>query len=432
MILPDNINKYFGKYALDGWVVEWTPFPVTTIVVIPAIKEQKNIEILLSSLYKLEKKYLTSALFLFVINNTSSSAEEVKKENASTIQYLRKLISNPSGVPINIGLIDASSPGKELNEKEGGVGLARKIGMDESLKLFNYNSPLPKILVCLDADCEVSSNYLTGINEHFYSSGSEAASIYFEHAPEPLTEAIIVYEIFLRYYVNGLRYSKSPYAFHTIGSSMACTAESYIKIEGMNKKKAAEDFYFLEKLAKHTKISSINNITVFPSPRGSWRVPFGTGQRINRYHANTHDEYLLYDPEIFRILKEWLLLLNQITGLTPEIIHYKSKDIHPELAAFLEQNKFISDWSNILKSSRSPEQVNKQKDRWFDGFKTLKLVHYLRDNAFPNIDMFRTLNKFFAMSGISIDFTTEEKIPSYETRLLYLQTLRKLDRNSDT
>ena len=64
------------------------------------------------------------------------------------------------------------------------------------------------------------------------------------------TKAIICYEIFLRYYVLGLKFAKSDYAFHTIGSTMLCTPDAYVKVEGMNKRKAAEDFYFLEKLAK--------------------------------------------------------------------------------------------------------------------------------------------------------------------------------------
>ena len=47
-----------------------------------------------------------------------------------------------------------------MPHKIGGVGLARKIGMDEALKIFNYNSTSKKILICLDADCTVASNYL--------------------------------------------------------------------------------------------------------------------------------------------------------------------------------------------------------------------------------------------------------------------------------
>ncbi len=91
---------------------------------------------------------------------------------------------------------------------------------------------------------------------------------------------------------------------------MICSYDSYIKTEGMNKRKAAEDFYFLEKLAKNFPITKIESATVYPSGRSSWRVPFGTGQRVTRFLAKGQNEYLLYSTESFRILKLWL---NELT-----------------------------------------------------------------------------------------------------------------------
>ena len=61
-----------------------------------------------------------------------------------------------------------------------------------------------------------------------------------------------------------------------------------------------------------------------------------------------------------------------------------------------------------------------------DGFRTLKLIHYLRDNQFPNENMFTALNKLFAKMNLEFDFATEEIIPPLETQLEYLKFLRKL------
>jgi len=47
-----------------------------------------------------------------------------------------------------------------------------------------------------------------------------------------------------------LQQAGSPYAYHTIGSAFACRAEAYIAAGGMNRRHAAEDFYFLQQLAK--------------------------------------------------------------------------------------------------------------------------------------------------------------------------------------
>ena len=66
----------------------------------------------------------------------------------------------------------------------------------------------------------------------------------------------------------------------------------------------------MEKLAKNYKIEKINSTTVYPSSRSSWRVPFGTGQRVGRFLSNKQNEYLLYDPISFDILKAWLQIFN--------------------------------------------------------------------------------------------------------------------------
>ena len=54
-----------------------------------------------------------------------------------------------------------------MDEKNGGVGLARKIGMDLALTLFDYNSENQNLLVCLDGDCTVESNYISTIRNYF-------------------------------------------------------------------------------------------------------------------------------------------------------------------------------------------------------------------------------------------------------------------------
>ena len=47
-----------------------------------------------------------------------------------------------------------------------------------------------------------------------------------------------------------MKYARSPYAFHTIGSTMAVSANHYAKVRGFPKREAGEDFYLLNKLAK--------------------------------------------------------------------------------------------------------------------------------------------------------------------------------------
>ena len=109
-----------------------------------------------------------------------------------------------------------------------------------------------------------------------------------------------------------------------------------------------------------------------------------------------------------------------------EYLNFAEK-IHPELSNFLIEQNFENDWNRILKNSTKPEQLAKQKHKWFDGFKTLKLIHYLRDKSFPQIDMFEALNGMLSRLEITKDFYWHKKdIPDIETQKKYLELLREL------
>jgi hypothetical protein len=439
--LPANVLSYLSKHFINNYEIEWHgKNGISNVIVIPAIAEYDNIKVLLKSLSENDPLFFPSSLILFVINNSSISSGVIKEDNLKSINLLRSIIhvrnkDDFSKEIINsgllVGLVDASSEGKELDTKQAGVGLARKIGMDLSLSIFDYSKHTKKLIICLDADCTVSDKYLTSIINEFHKQNLSVAVVNFEHPVDGTDEynaAIICYEIFLRYYVAGLRFAASDYAFHTIGSTMMCDHNAYIKIGGMNKRKAAEDFYFLEKLSKNYPINKIGSATVYPSKRSSWRVPFGTGQRVTRFLAGTRDEYLLFDPAVVGVLKRWLEIYNSDVISDPQDVLNRAKEIHIELYNFLFRNNYLKQWEKILNNTKSGSQLTHQKKIWFDGFKTLKLVHHLRDTAYPEINMFDALDMFFIKLGInnSIDRNGVD-IPEINTQKKYLQLLRNLD-----
>ncbi len=439
--LPANVLSYLSKHLIKNYAIEWQrKTAINNVIVIPAIAEYDNIKVLLKSLSENDPAFFPSSLILFVINNSPVSGDEIKEDNLKSLNLLRSIIdaNNDSDFSreiinsgLQIGLIDASSEGKELNTKQAGVGLARKIGMDLSLTIFDYSKDTKKLIICLDADCTVSQTYLTNIVNDFNKNDLSVAVVNFEHpvdGTDDYNAAIICYEIFLRYYVSGLIFAGSDYAFHSIGSTMICDYNAYMKIGGMNKRKAAEDFYFLEKLAKNYPINKIDSATVYPSKRSSWRVPFGTGQRVTRFLSKTQDEYLLFDPTVFGILKEWLEIYNSDAISDPQEILNQAKEIHTELYNFLLQNNYPKQWEKILTNTKSGRQLTHQRKIWFDGFKTLKLIHHLRDTAFPRLNMFDALDMLFIKLGInkSIDRNGAD-IPELDTQKHYLQLLRETD-----
>ena len=428
--LPVEVVSYTKKFSSDKWTAELNHKRLfQQIVVIPCLDEYENVISVLDSLQENSEDVLNDTLILLVINNSENASVEIKENNHRTFLFLKDKYFYKKAV-LNVAIVDAFSIDKSLDEKNAGVGLARKIGMDLSLKYFDYSNDQKKIIVCLDADCTVESNYLFEIRNQFNQKDLFAAYVNFEHRfskDKQINKAIIAYEIFLRYYVLGLIYADSPFAFHSIGSTMVCDYSAYIKVQGMNKKKAAEDFYFLEKLAKIYSIEKIDTTTVYPAARKSYRVPFGTGQRINRFLAGTHNEYELYSPKIFEVLKSWNQIYYNKNMNQPEKILEESKNISKTLHDFLMKKDFINSYNKILRNSKSPAQLSAQKKMWFDGFSTLRLIHLLRDNEFRNEFMFDAIDTMLKMTN-HIPPTQRNllQMPTLEAQLQYLKLLRTI------
>jgi len=425
MVIPEKITTYLEKRSSKIWNIERDHSKFfQKIIVVPSIAETDNLPALIKSLEKNDKLELHNTLLLIVVNNAVSSSNEVKEDNNKTLKYLKKLKTK-----LNLSFIDACSPGKEMDDKNAGVGLARKIGMDLALTKFDYLSLNKNIMICTDADCVVDSNYLNEISDDFNRNNYEAATVNFAHnisGNDEETKAIICYEIFLRYYVLGLSFAKSEYAFHTIGSTMVCTPEAYVKIEGMNKYKAAEDFYFLEKLAKIYPIGEIKTTFVHPSKRASWRVPFGTGRSVGRYLSNKRNEYQLFDPKSFIILKSWLEIYFDQSLTDQESLIKISKNIHPALYLFLNEQGFEKFIHRVLLNNKNAIEIDKQKHYWFDAFRTLKLIHYLRDIVNPNLNMFDAIDELLKLMNIENNILRISAIPDLKIQKEYLQLLRKI------
>ncbi len=123
---------------------------------------------------------------------------------------------------------------------QAGVGQARELGMDEAAARIATTTTCAGVIACLDVDCSVAPNYLARLRDGFIEHpGCPGVSIYSEHpgsfdTDDPIHRAMIDYELHLRYYVAGQRLARFPYAFHAVGSALACSAAAYAAQGGMN------------------------------------------------------------------------------------------------------------------------------------------------------------------------------------------------------
>jgi hypothetical protein len=365
-------NIYFERYAYpERFIKEPIKKGTFITVVIPAFKED-NVTPTLEALINCEPT-LYQVEVIWVINHPENASSSIKDLSSKTVKEIEKFVAeNPSTLSFHI--IKAF----DLPSKKAGVGLARKIGMDEAAYRLNSINQ-DGVLLCFDADSQCLPNYLKEVEKHFLKySKCTGASILYEHPlycnDGKLNEAIILYELHLRYYIQALKYTGYPFAYHTIGSSMAVRSSVYQKQGGMNQRKAGEDFYFLHKIIPLGNYHNITSTKVIPSARISDRVPFGTGRAMQEHQNESKDLRLSYDFKSFKLIKEFLetIRLDNLTTNLPE-----------EIIAFLNDTGFLKELEKIESKSKTKKHFKDRFYEWFNGFKMLKLVHYLRENYFP-------------------------------------------------
>jgi hypothetical protein len=370
---------YFERFGFTRYraplIVE-PPHPqLGMILVIPCFNES-NLLGALNSLWRCERPECGVEVIV-VVNSSESSSGEVLQRNERTLEEARVWAREDCDHYFRIHFLHTPS----LPRKHAGVGLARKIGMDEALLRLDGLGRLNAPIVCFDADSTCDENYLLEIERYFGAQPkSPGCSIYFEHPLEgdegpEIYEAITLYELHLRYYVEGLRFAGFPHAFHTIGSSMAVRAEAYMKQGGMNKRQAGEDFYFLHKIIPLGQFGEINATRVIPSPRPSDRVPFGTGRAVREYLETKKFE--TYPLEAFRDLKEFFGRVSAF-GSSINLV----AELSPSLQQFLADQNIAGALEEIRAHTTTPESFRDRFFRWFDGFRAMKYIHHARDTAY--------------------------------------------------
>ncbi|MFZ4855220.1 MAG: glycosyltransferase family 2 protein [Desulfuromonadaceae bacterium] len=344
-------------------------------------------------------------IILIVVNQRADASDEESADNLATLRSLPHWKQHYRLQ--NLFWVDAASSGFELPHKQG-VGLARKIGLDLALKQLDFSSGDP-LLICLDADTLVQPDYLAAISTHFLHASAGGASIPYRHRPasnQVGQTAIDRYELFLRTYVLGLKQAGSPYAFHTVGSAMACRASAYAASGGMNRRQAGEDFYFLQQIFKTSGVADLSGTIVYPSPRASDRVPFGTGRAVGDMLADGEQRLLFYQPAVFSIVREWLAYVSEQSNEEAASLLRGAAEISPVLRIFLEQAGFCASWNNLKRQNSETLKLLRAFHGWFDAFRTMRLVHELSDQVYPRIPPEKAVLPLLELAGMVCPDTT--------------------------
>ncbi len=412
-------STYLEERALFPQKIIEAPDKETGIIVVVPAYNEPGINKLLDSLAKCTEPECGSEVII-VINapddapaeslennrRTFNNIESWKSENKSCFFRLFAFISEHSSI------------------KGWGVGLARKTGMDEAVRRFNAISRPDGVILNLDADCTVEKNYFLAVSrELLKKSDRTACSIYFEHPlsgidyPEAIYKYITLYELHLRYYFQGLVYCSFPYVYHTMGSAIAVKALTYIKAGGMNRRRAGEDFYFIQKLVPAGGYFNLNSTVVYPSPRASSRVPFGTGASIGKLDADQSSTLLTYNIKAFKELGMLFKLVDTLFVCSVEELASQYRALPKGLRSFIDENDWTKKTAEIKSNTSGLLSFRKRFFEWFNMFKIVKYLNNVHTEYFEKKPVDVAASELLKERGVMLESSEPLDLLQYFRKL---------------
>ena len=367
------------------------------VLVIPAYNE--DISFLVNLKDSQQEKFST---LVIVIINQPECAVEVTDKNQELFNWIVE-----SGVSLGtagkLHLIDWGNScclivdqftGSRIPKKKG-VGLARKIGADLAADLIHRGYISSNWIHNTDADAQLPADYFNAV-KNLPEKAKVALYPFVHYSTDPLLDIKgRCYEKALNYYVKGLEFAKSPYAFHTIGSCIAFRYEAYCEVRGFPARSAGEDFYILNKMRKVGSVVTLDTQPITLQSRESDRVPFGTGPALSKLEILADDAipeatFEYYNPQLFVRLKAVIQLINE-----QALEDYLSLEKWESEA--LEQLGISKCLAHLKKYTDNRKRYIEHAHNWFDGFRTLRWLHFIEDvhPKLPLEECLKKANKLF-------------------------------------
>ena len=374
-------THYFERYsALPPFFCDKPDEATGIVVIIPCIDD----EFIFNTLDSLESAgaIKTKIEVIVNVNSGEKTPQDIIERNRTIFGCLKEKAE--VGYYKNFRLLPILVEGTV--KKKTGVGFARKTAMDEAVRRFAIIDKPDGIIVSLDADSLVADNYFQVIENILLNNTAKCFTFQFRHNydagiyDENVINACKLYEIYLRYYRLSLKTFNFPFAIHTIGSCFAIRADAYIKLGGMTSRQGGEDFYFLQKAVKMHPVYEVGEPIVFPSPRVSNRVPFGTGPSVR--NILDKGSYNVYNFELFGLLKVFY-------DLFPEMESEDVKEKIPaEIITYIGNNAFDDIILECRKYSSSSKAFVKRMYDNFDAFFIVKFLNTFNNSSdYPTVDV---------------------------------------------
>lgn len=368
------IDKYLAQHAEpESLTINSPGISAQFILVVPAFQE---------SLAQLENVWaaLSDVIVILVVNSSDPNEPITQKLLDDIARHWRHIDATENcawyqASRHTILVVDRYHQPLPLKQ---GVGKARKIGADIAARLIHNGDIKVPWIFSTDADARLPREYFTAA-----ITGTNGLSFQLYPFQHDLDEdvAAALYEFSLLWYAYGLKSADSEYAYPSVGSTIACSVEAYAQVRGFPSRAAGEDFYLLNKLRKVGNYAYADSPPIRLSSRLSSRVPFGTGPGIQKIQAldDPIKDYDFYHPACFESLTRFLVALRtsqnerDLQQHFPDPMHWQFVQ-NNDLAALISKQQ-----------DQAPAVFAKFLTDWFDGFRTLKFVHFIREHQHPSV-----------------------------------------------
>ncbi len=391
------------------------------IVVIPCFYEFELLATL-NSIWN-SKRSKSSIEVIIVINSSEDSDKKILDQNKKTYNEVKDWIKSHEDSSLRFFILNEQN----LPNKFAGAGLARKVGMDQAIFRFNSLDQDKGVIISIDADAKLSSNYFVELEKQFNQfPKTNVVTTYFEHPIEgrefknEVYDAIIIYELYLRYYKQALNYIGFPYSYYTVGSCFAVNAKAYVKQGGMNRKQAGEDFYFLHKVFPLGNAYELNTICVYPSSRLSDRVPFGTGPMVKSIIESRKEDFLTYNLDSFIELKSFFEGVHDLYKISSEELKKLLDKLPDCITEFLNKNDIHKAIQEINENSANIKTFTKRFFDWFNAFRVLKFLNFAHETYYQKQPLLNEAEKLMVLLAV--------KDANESTYKNYLEIFRKLEK----
>ena len=392
--MEKHFAKYFSKHAL---LTRSLGVKSDVKVVIPVFLEEEHLFKTLVSLRCASDEFRFTVELILVFNYAADADKEIISRQLKLAEEVELQTSDIESKRLRLTVLRVF----DMPSKHAGVGYARKAGMDYAAKNFAEHQRGEGIIVSLDADALVAPGYFTALERAFREQQLNGCTVYFEHPLEGeydknIYNAIAEYELHLRYYLRALRYTGFPFAYHTLGSCFAVTANAYVRAGGMPRKQAGEDFYFLQKVIPQGAFAEINTTRVMPSSRPSCRVPFGTGPSVSKI-IESGEEYLSYNPQAFVDLKAFFSVKEQFYKIDDGEIENCVHKLCGRMRSYLLNSDFFEALKPINDNCTSLQVFKKRFYEVFNAFRVVKYLNYTHTHFIEKTPVFDAAMHFLEL-----------------------------------